>query len=36
MLSPAEIVHKMMENDSMSQWLGLKINSIENYKFGQK
>ena len=29
MLSPAEIVHKMMENDSMSQWLGIKINSIE-------
>ncbi len=29
MLGPADIVHKMMEKDAMSQWLGIKIISIE-------
>jgi len=28
MLSPTEIVDRMMSNDAMSQWLGIKVNSV--------
>jgi len=28
MLSPTEIVDRMMYNDAMSQWLGIKVNSV--------
>ncbi len=28
MLSPTEIVDRMMSNDTMSQWLGIKVNSV--------
>jgi acyl-CoA thioesterase len=29
MLSPLEIVNKMLNNDSMSQWLGIELVSVE-------
>ena len=29
MLSPTEIVNKMLNNDAMSQWLGIELISIE-------
>ena len=29
MLSPLQIVNKMLNNDSMSQWLGIKLVSVE-------
>jgi len=29
MLSPTDIIHKMLNNDAMSQWLGIKILSIQ-------
>lgn len=32
MLSPKDIVQKMMDNDAMSQWLGIKILSVEKGK----
>lgn len=28
MLSPTEIVDRMISNDAMSQWLGIKVNSV--------
>lgn len=28
MLTPTEIVDRMMSNDAMSQWLGIKVNSV--------
>lgn len=29
MLNPTEIVNKMLDNDSMSQWLGIELISVE-------
>ena len=29
MLAPSEIVHKMLDNDEMSQWLGIEVVSIK-------
>ena len=29
MLNPTEIVNKMLDNDAMSQWLGIQLISVD-------